>query len=287
MQLLFGADWYPSNKRPLTRLHSSFKDSPSTYPEKIILKNNSEENLSGILQDAGSNELVILCHGFRSSKESKTICHLGDALASKGISSFRFDFSGNGESEGNFEYGNYYKEVEDLRTVVRFFREQNRDVTAILGHSKGGNVVILYALKYKDVYSIVNVAGRFDLKGGIKERLGEDFMERIRKDGFLDVKDKTGKMYRVTEASLMERIGIDMQAACMSLDENCRVLTVHGSKDSTVPPSDAMEFSKLIRNHRLEIIEEADHRFSSHLFILSDIVVEFVRLGLKDASMPC
>jgi uncharacterized protein len=285
MQLLFGADSHPSYKRPLTRLCSSLKDSPSTYPEKIILENNSGEKLSGILQDAGSNELVILCHGFRSSKESKTISHLGDALASKGISSFRFDFSGNGESEGNFEYGNYYKEVEDLRTMVHFFKEQNRDVTAILGHSKGGNVVLLYALKYRDIYSVVNLAGRFDSKGGIKERLGEDYMERIRGGGFLDVKDKFGKVYRVTEASLMERIGIDMRATCLSLDQSCRVLTVHGSKDSTVPPSDAMEFSKVIKNHRLEIIEGADHRFSAHLVDMSDIVVEFVRLGLKDASI--
>jgi uncharacterized protein len=112
--------------------------------------------------------------------------------------------------------------------VVRFFKRQNQDVTAILGHSKGGNVVFLYALKYRDVYSVVNLAGCFDSKGGIKERLGDDYMERVRRDGLLDMKDKFGKVYRVTEASLMERIGIDMRATCLSLDQNCRVLTVHG-----------------------------------------------------------
>lgn len=48
------------------------------------------------------------------------------------------DCSGNGESGGEFEFGNYWKEVEDLRSVVGFVREvKKRSVKAIVGHSKG------------------------------------------------------------------------------------------------------------------------------------------------------
>jgi hypothetical protein len=46
-----------------------------------------------------------------------------------------------------------------------------------------------------------------------------------------------------------------------------------------------MEFSNVIKNHRLEIIEGGDHRFSAHLVDMSDIVIEFDRLGLKDVSI--
>lgn len=41
------------------------------------------------------------------------------------------------ESEGSFQYGNYYREVEDLRAVVQHFREEKYVITTIVGHSKG------------------------------------------------------------------------------------------------------------------------------------------------------
>ncbi|KAF3565774.1 hypothetical protein DY000_02019204, partial [Brassica cretica] len=55
------------------------------------------------------------------------------------ISSFRLDFAGNGESQGSFEYGNYRREAEDLRSVLQHLRGENRDISAIIGHSKGLN----------------------------------------------------------------------------------------------------------------------------------------------------
>lgn len=41
------------------------------------------------------------------------------------------------ESEGSFEFGNYWREAEDLRAVIEHFSGKNREVTAIIGHSKG------------------------------------------------------------------------------------------------------------------------------------------------------
>lgn len=48
--------------------------------------------------------------------------------------------------------------------------------------------MLLYASKYHDVKAVVNLSGRYDLKAGVEERLGQDYMERIREDGFIDVK---------------------------------------------------------------------------------------------------
>jgi len=55
--------------------------------------------------------------------------------------------------------------------------------------------VLLYASKYHDVKTVVNVSGRFDLKRGIEELLGKDYLERIRKEGFIDVKKSSGKSF--------------------------------------------------------------------------------------------
>jgi hypothetical protein len=51
---------------------------------------------------------VLLAHGYMSSRNSELLVRLSTALArSCQLSSFRFDFSGNGESEGEFRYGQY------------------------------------------------------------------------------------------------------------------------------------------------------------------------------------
>jgi hypothetical protein len=51
----------------------------------------------------------------------------------------------------------------------------------------GGDVVVLYASIYGDVPMVINLSGRFDLKKGLEERLGKEFMDRINKEGFIDV----------------------------------------------------------------------------------------------------
>jgi len=51
----------------------------------------------------------------------------------------------------------------------------------------GGSVVLLYASKHHDIKTVVNLSGRYDLKAGLEERLGKDYLERIMKDGFIDV----------------------------------------------------------------------------------------------------
>ena len=58
----------------------------------------------------------------------------------------------------------------------------------------GGNVVLLYASKYKDVPIVVKMSARFNLARGMEGRLGKDFIRRIKQDGFIDVKNKRGEI---------------------------------------------------------------------------------------------
>ncbi|XP_020242497.1 uncharacterized protein LOC109820713 isoform X2 [Asparagus officinalis] len=313
--------------RPLSSEAMADQD-PVVPQQRMEIPNKQGEKLVGVLHSTGSKEVVVLCHGFRSKKEDKIILNLIGALTRRGISAFHFDFSGNGESEGTFEYGNYHKEVEDLHAVIQHL-SKTQEVSAILGHSKAasycagrrnqchclydhhrqwskcvllcifiiiiiinklvfhqnvshllsrGDVVLLYASIYHDVHSVINVSGRYDLKGGIEDRLGKEFMQQIKKDGFIDIKKKSGEVeYRVTKESLMDRLNTNMDAAARSIDRDCRVLTVHGSADEIIPVKDASEFAKLIPNHKLHIVEGADHGYSAHQVELVSVVLEFLK----------
>ncbi|CAL5440825.1 unnamed protein product [Camellia sinensis] len=269
----------------MSRFSPTYEDqhhpqNPVIQQQRVIIQSNHGDKLVGILHETGSKELVILCHGFRSSKDRIPMVNLAAVLGKAGISAFRFDFAGNGESEGMFRYGSYHREVDDLRAVVQYFCGEKRAIAAIIGHSKGGNVVLLYASTYNDVCKVVNISGRFNLKRGIEGRLGKNFLERIKQNGFIDVKNRKGKVdYRVTEESLMDRLTTDTHAACLLIHNSCRVLTVHGSADEMVPFEDAKEFNKYISNHKLHIIEGADHEYTSHQDELASIVFDFITVN--------
>lgn len=61
----------------------------------------------------------------------------------------------------------------------------------------------------------------------------------------------------------------------------CRVLTVHGSADQSIPVQDAHEFAKIIPNHKLHIVEGADHEYTKHQTELVAVVLNFIKEGLK------
>ncbi|RYR56228.1 hypothetical protein Ahy_A05g021984 [Arachis hypogaea] len=113
-----------------------------------------------------------------------------------------------------------------------------------------GGVVLLYASKYDDVKLVVNISGRCDLKIGVEERLGKGYMKRIKKDGFIDVKNRS----------------------------------VHGSSDTVIPVQDALEFAKIIPNHKLHIIEGANHLYTNHQDELTSVVVNFIKENLHQDS---
>ncbi|KZV28515.1 hypothetical protein F511_15595 [Dorcoceras hygrometricum] len=264
---------------------TSVARNPVAMQQKITISNKRGEKLFGVLHETGSAKVAVLCHGFRSSKEYNTIVNLAHVLENNGISAFRFDFSGNGESEGSFLFGNYLSEVEDLRAVTEYFNSVNRAAVVVLGHSKGGNVVLLYASKYHDIPAVVNVSGRYDLKRGLEERLGKNFSERLNKDGYIDIKTRTGEVeYQVTKESMMDRLNTNMHEACLSVDKRCRVLTVHGSADEVIPVEDALEFAKIIPNHQLQIVEGANHGYTIHQDELSSVVLPFIKECIQQAE---
>nr|GEX99030.1 alpha/beta hydrolases superfamily protein [Tanacetum cinerariifolium] len=160
------------------------------HHKREIIQNKYKENLVGILHETGSKQVVIVCHGYRSCKDKIPMVNrnLAVAFANKGISAFRFDFAGN---------GNNYREVDDLRLVIQCLEQEKRFVTAIIGYNKGGNVVLFYALRFKDVKIVVNISSRFDLKRGIEGRLGKDYLKGMKQYGFIDVANRKGAAYQL------------------------------------------------------------------------------------------
>lgn len=53
--------------------------------------------------------------------------------------------------------------------------------------------MLLYASMFNDVSMVFNISGRYNLERGIEGRLGKDFLQRIKQNGFIDVRNKRGQ----------------------------------------------------------------------------------------------
>eukprot|EP00899_Mesostigma_viride_P022652 jgi/Mesvir1/3571/Mv12035-RA.1 len=247
---------------------------PSTVlgmaPEPWSVANPAGERLACLLfrapsaQQEAARDVVVLCHGFRSQKLNSLNQALTHALLAAGVSVICFDFSGNGESEGPFQYGNFAKEAKDLHAVVTTARTRwGLHVAGICGHSKGGNCVLLYASSYGDVPRVANLAGRFEMAVGVAQRLGVTGMQRLLDDpnATMTITDSQGA-YEVTSASLRERLNLDMHGICSSIPPSVSVLTIHGDKDEVVPVADASSIANLVPKHQLMIVNGSDHNLT-------------------------
>lgn len=101
--------------------------------------------LIGMLHETDSKKLVILCHGFTGNKvEAKRIfVEAGRAFAAEGISAFRFDFYGSGDSDGDFADTLLSHNIANLKDAMAWCRERGYEKTAVLGLSMGGATAIL------------------------------------------------------------------------------------------------------------------------------------------------
>ncbi|GKF22454.1 alpha/beta hydrolase fold protein [Tanacetum coccineum] len=72
-----------------------------------------------------------------------------------------------------------------------------------------------------------------------------------------------------------------MHEAGLNIDQDCKVLTIHRSEDEIIPVEDGLEFAKIIANHKLQIIEGADHCYNKHREELVSTVLAFIKENLQ------
>jgi pimeloyl-ACP methyl ester carboxylesterase len=93
---------------------------------------------------------VILFHGFTGTKlePHRLFLKISRKLEQHGIASFRFDFLGSGESDGDFEQMTVSKEIDEAHAIVDFVKNDPRidhDRIYLLGLSMGGLVASIVA----------------------------------------------------------------------------------------------------------------------------------------------
>jgi uncharacterized OsmC-like protein/alpha/beta superfamily hydrolase len=100
---------------------------------------------------------ALFAHCFTCSKDLKAAGWISRELASRGIAVLRFDFTGIGESEGDFAGTDFSSNLDDLRAAVDFLRRTRSAPRLLVGHSLGGAAVLAVAAEVPEVRAVATI----------------------------------------------------------------------------------------------------------------------------------
>lgn len=210
--------------------------------------------LSGVLHPASdmeSDTALVICHGFRGSKDGggRAIL-LADAVAASGISVVRFDFT---------PHETLSQQIAEISSVVEFCRECIGTKIILLGRSMGGSAALAFAAQDGGVAGLCLWATPWNLKETFQLSLGENY-HRLASGERIVVEDDYGR------ASLAPRLIADFERydllGCVRSLGPIPMLILHGDKDEVVPLRQAKDIYQLAAGpKKLSIIEGGDHQF--------------------------
>ena len=205
--------------------------------------------------------LVIVLHGFTSTKDKPHTLAACRAMRAAGFATLRFDLYGHGESGGEFRQHTLHKWISNTLAVLHAARRLDF-VTEIWlsGHSQGGLTAAL--------------AGGMapDLVRGLILRAPAFMIPRCAREGSLlgfafdplHVPEEIGVLKGLTLGGDYIRVAQTIHAEDAIRRFPGPVLLLHGDADDVVPPEDSREAAHMYHRCRLEMIAGETHHFDRH-----------------------
>jgi len=188
--------------------------------------------LAGVLQlpTGAPSGSVLLAHCFTCSKDLHTMTRLSRSLVDGGYAVMRFDFTGLGESAGDFSSTTVATNIGDLTRAAVALIEKGYGPCALVGHSLGGAASLLAAHRLKTVRSVA-VIGAPSSPAHVRH-LFETGEAEIRRLGKADV-SIGGRTFAVSADFLDDLAAHDQDRRIADLGRP--LLVVHAVEDEVVP----------------------------------------------------
>lgn len=114
--------------------------------KKVTFKNHQDIELAGLLELPANNKTVrcyaLFAHCFTCGKDIAAASRIARALTKHGIAVFRFDFTGLGNSDGDFANTNFSSNIDDLLAATEMLERDYSAPQLLIGHSLGGAAVL-------------------------------------------------------------------------------------------------------------------------------------------------
>ena len=226
--------------------------------EKLFFKGAEGDRLSARLdlpENGSPVAYAIFAHCFTCSKNIKAAANISQALTRRGIAVFRFDFTGLGESEGDFADTNFSSNVEDLVAAAAYLDADGHPAKILIGHSLGGAAVLQAASRISTVVAVVTI-GAPSSPGHLIRHLGEA-EDQIEREGEAEVVIE-GRNFKIKRQFLEDLKQTRMEATIQSL--GCALLILHSPVDEIVGVDNAARIFTAARHPKSFIsLDRADH----------------------------
>lgn len=247
-----------------------------------------------IFKDDGKPKpIVIFAHGYKGFKDWGAWDKMGERIAKEGFFFVKFNFSHNGTNPDNptdflnieaFGDNNYVIELDDLQSVIdwillpnfKFAQQIKPDNINLIGHSRGGGIVLLKAAEDKRITKLITLASVADFGSRFPEAKE---LEKWEKKGVRYIKNsRTGQelphhyqFYRNFKEN-KERLNIKKAAKNLEIPH----LIAHGSSDTSVSIGEAGNLFEWSPAPKLLLVENADHVFGiQHPWDKEELTKEF------------
>ncbi|THD67374.1 OsmC family protein [Robertkochia marina] len=128
--------------------------------DTIRFKNREGHELSGRIDiplNGKPHGYALFAHCFTCSKNFPAVKNISRGLTSRGFAVLRFDFTGLGNSEGDFSNTNFSGNINDLLDAAAMLEQRFKSPTLLIGHSLGGAAVLLAARALDSVKAVVTI----------------------------------------------------------------------------------------------------------------------------------
>jgi putative redox protein len=226
--------------------------------EKLQFQNEDGESLSARIdfpKDQETKAFALFAHCFTCSKDLTSVRNISRALNEAGIAVMRFDFTGLGESEGDFADTNFSSNVNDLVYASKVLADQYAAPKILIGHSLGGAAVLSAAVKIDAVQAVVTIGA--PSSPDHVQHLFKGDVEEINANDVAEV-SIGGRDFTIKKQFLE-----DLDSASLELCIKCLrrpILVMHSPQDTTVGIQNAGEIYGAAMHPKSFIsLDGADH----------------------------
>lgn len=229
--------------------------------ERFDFKNTQGHTLSGRLElpKGRVKAYALFAHCFTCSKNILATSRISKSLSEKGIAVLRFDFTGLGNSEGDFENSGFSSNTMDLISAYKAIEEKFKAPEILIGHSLGGSAVLKACQTLPEVKAVVTIGAPSDVAHII----------HLFKDGSLEEIETKGRANIILggrEFSITKSFVEDLKEATLLeglSHEKKSFLIMHSPTDDYVSIDHAAHIYGALKHPKSFIsLDEMDHLLS-------------------------
>lgn len=227
---------------------------------------------------------AIFAHCFTCSKNIRATAHISRALTAENIGVLRFDFTGLGESEGNFSDTNFSTNLADLSSAAQFLEREYEAPSLLIGHSLGGTAAIVAAHDIPSCIAVVTIASPYEPEH-VVHHFGHK-RDLIEAEGEAEV-CIVGRPFTIRKQFLDDVKDRPMEAMIGNLGR--ALLIFHGPLDDTVDLENAGRIFQAAKHPKSFIsLDRADHLLSDtrDSFYVGSVIAAWVHRYLRELDDP-